>query len=91
MKMSPEASKWFMSHNGETRDGVTLTVRQDYKKKAYFGEFKFGQSSIQMRWDMDCHAGAQHERKYDDRQDVEDVVNEGFAYCIALKKMLQSN
>ncbi len=76
-----------MAFNRHTENGVTLSVRQDFKKTAYIGEFRWNNGwGINVRWDLDCHVESQHYKKYETNKDVQDVVSEGFRYCEILKK-----
>lgn len=77
-----------MSFNGQTRDGIRLSVKPDFKKKAYFGEYRFANGwGINTRWDLDCHKSAQHYKAYNDISDVQSVIDEGFKYMLGCKKM----
>lgn len=78
-----------MSFNGNTRNGVRLTVTPEFNKKAYLGEYRFSNGwGINTRWDLDCHQNAQHYKTYDDIKDVQSVVDEGFEYLLRCKKSL---
>lgn len=87
-RMKNDVHAWFMSFNGQTRNGVRLTVKPEFKKKAYLGEYRFANGwGINTRWDLDCHKDAQHYKPYDDIADVQSVVDEGFEYVLKCKRI----
>lgn len=78
-----------MSHSGSVRDGVRLTVRQEYGKKAYLGEYRWNNDhGINVRWQLEKIEDTQHYTGFETEQSVQDVVNESFKYCLAVKDYL---
>jgi hypothetical protein len=90
MKINKNARSWFMSHDREVRGDVTLFIREDFNKTAYFGDFKFGKSSILVRWDLDSHARPEERVSYENKEDVDNAINEGFAYCFSVISSMDS-
>lgn len=87
--MKSDVHAWFMSYNGMTKNGIRLTVKQEYGKKAYLGEYRWGNNEgINTRWDIDCHPNAQFYKDYKYKRDVDSLVEEGFNYCIQTIKHL---
>lgn len=78
-----------MSHNGKSRDGIRLSVKQEYGKKAYLGEYRLGaDQGINVRWELGLPEDCQHYVNYKSEKDVEMVVDEGFRYCASIPKFL---
>lgn len=81
-----------MAHSGSTREGVRLTIRPEYGNKAYLGEYRWGNDhGINTRWQIEKFPyESQHFHGFDTKEDVQRVVDEGFAYCIQVKNFLQN-
>ena len=75
-----------MAHHGRTEDGIRLSIRADYGKTAFIGEYRWGNDyGINTRWQIDDHPDSQHFHGYNKEEDVQAVVEDGFAYCKQVK------
>lgn len=82
--------KWFESCNGMTRGGITVSIRAEYGKKAYIGEYSWsGGYGVNMRWSLELSDGDHHYHTYASQQDVQGAVSQGLDYCLAVKRMVE--
>lgn len=89
-KINKEQERWFMAHHGKTEKGITLTIRADYNKTAFLGEYRWGNNyGINTRWQMEDHYDSQFFNGYNKPEDVQVVVDDGFNYCIQVKNFLK--
>ena len=79
-----------MAHHGKTEDGITLTIRADYNRTAFLGEYRGGNNyGINTRWQMDEHYDSMYFNGYKSKEDVDAVINDGFSYCKQVKNFLK--
>ena len=70
-----------MEHHNTRRGEVSLSIRKQHNKDAYFADFKWANGSIGVRWDFDHHGEAQHKKEINSAEDIRALVDESFGYC----------